>query len=87
MHTEKLLALLLLVAPATSTTFTQAPQSPPPGPTFEVVSIKRSTASFGPGFTSSVTQRPDGGFAMTNQPVSALFTLAYPMTAMVGPPT
>jgi uncharacterized protein (TIGR03435 family) len=87
MHSENLVVLALLVAASTSTTSTQAPsQSPLPRPAFEVVSIRRSTAVIGPGFSSGMTERPDGGFTMTNQPVRALFLRAYPMTNIVGLP-
>jgi uncharacterized protein (TIGR03435 family) len=84
MRFTRSVVVVLLLGAATPTVFTQAsPQSAPSGPTFEVVSIKRSV---GLGSGGPISQRPDGGFMMTNQPVRTLFTLAYPMTNVVGLP-
>ena len=53
-------------------------QSPPPGPTFDVVSVKKHVAQPGPmGLSSSVNMRPDGGFTMTNIPVPTLIARAH----------
>ena len=53
-------------------------QSPPSGPTFDVVSIKKHVAEPGPmRLSSSVNMRPDGGFTMTNIPVLTLIARAH----------
>jgi uncharacterized protein (TIGR03435 family) len=71
----RILTLLIVVA-ATAHVFAQSPAQPTPaGPTFDVVSIKRNTTS---ALGSTVNQRPDGGFAMTNIPLSTLVGRAYP---------
>ena len=50
----------------------------PPGPTFDVVSVKKHIAQPGPmGLSSSVNMRPDGGFTMTNIPVPTLIARAH----------
>jgi uncharacterized protein (TIGR03435 family) len=92
MRIARLAVLVLSVAAATSTVFTQAsPQSSPAGPTFEVVSIKPNVTDQATGrpLGSNVNQRPDGGFTMTNIPVGTLISRAYPFAApidMVGLP-
>jgi uncharacterized protein (TIGR03435 family) len=61
----------------------------PPGPTFDVVSIKRHVAQPGlPPFGSNSNQRPDGGFTMTNVPAALLISRAYSSAPadMVGLP-
>jgi len=56
-----------------------AQQPPSTGPAFDVVSIKRNTSQFGPGYvTGLVTWRPDGGVTMTNIPVGTIISRAYP---------
>jgi uncharacterized protein (TIGR03435 family) len=66
-------------------------QSPPSGPTFDVVSIKRHVAQPGAlAFGSTQNQRPDGGFTLTNIPAATLISHAYPPNPpadMVGLPT
>jgi uncharacterized protein (TIGR03435 family) len=90
MRIARLAVLVMLLAAATSTVFTQAPpQSSPAGPTFEVVSIKRNVTEQAAGrpVGSNVIQRPDGGFTMTNIPLGTLISRAYPFAApMVGLP-
>jgi hypothetical protein len=53
----------------------QVPQSAPAGPVFEVVSIKPNTSG---QVGSTLNQRPDGGFAITNVTAAALIVRAYP---------
>lgn len=92
MRNASLAVLVLFVATATSTVFTQASlQSSPTGPTFEVVSIKRSVTDRADARSlgSNVNQRPDGGFTMTNVFVGTLVSRAYPPAGpidMVGLP-
>src|SRR5689334_21798296 len=78
---------LALVAASTTSVLTQAPpQSSIGGPTFEVVSIKLNVAN---QLNQSLNQRPDGGFTMTNIPISTLITRVYPFTTareMLGLP-
>jgi uncharacterized protein (TIGR03435 family) len=59
-------------------------QQPAPGPSFEVVSIKRSD----PGATSGgIRIRPDGQLTMTNQGLSSIIRTAYPSAVeIVGLP-
>ena len=82
-----ILRLAVLVLAATSTVLAQAsPQSPPTGPTFDVVSIKQSVTNRAP---ANVNQRPDGGIIMTNIPVGMVISRAYPFAPpmdMVGLP-
>src|SRR5262245_13284975 len=53
-------------------------QSPPQSPTFDVVSVKKHVAQPGPmGLSSNVSMRPDGGFTMTNIPVTTLIARAH----------
>ena len=52
-------------------------------PRFEVVSVKPND---GPGTSSSLSQRPDGGFTMVNMPVRTLITQAYGAGEIVGLP-
>lgn len=53
-------------------------QAPAPGPTFDVVSIKRHIPEPGvQGLNSTQNQRPDGGFTMTNIPAAILIGRAY----------
>jgi uncharacterized protein (TIGR03435 family) len=74
-------AFALLTAATASTLFPETPsQSQSVEPTFEVVSIKPSTAVIGPGFSSGVVPRPDGGFRGTNIPAGTLIARAYPPT-------
>lgn len=49
-------------------------------PTFDVVSIRRSAPVVpgGPPFGSPIEERPDGGIALTNVPVTTLISRAYP---------
>jgi uncharacterized protein (TIGR03435 family) len=82
MRFAMLAASLVLVTAATSNLLSQVQvPAPPPAavePTFEVVSIKPSTAVVGPGFSSGLVQLPDGGFTVTNLPVGTLISRAYP---------
>jgi uncharacterized protein (TIGR03435 family) len=71
---SRLAVLALLIAAATSEVLAQTPSPPAFGPTFDVVSIKRNTS----GISSGFTDRPDGGFTMTNVPVRTLIFRAYP---------
>jgi uncharacterized protein (TIGR03435 family) len=74
----------IVILTATVSVFTQAPA---PGPTFDVVSIKRHVAQPGPqGFNSNRSQRPDGGFTMTNVFVTTLILRAYPYSFVEGLP-
>jgi hypothetical protein len=60
-------AFALVIASLTAVLAQQPPSTPP---TFDVVSIKRNTSQFGPGYVSGlVTWRPDGGVTMTNSAV------------------
>src|SRR5688572_24876213 len=65
------------VVAATVSVFTQAQ-----GPAFDVVSIRKHVpAASAPGgfpFSSTQVQRPDGGFIMTNVPVTSLIVRLYP---------
>jgi uncharacterized protein (TIGR03435 family) len=71
-------AFALVIA---SLTAVLAQQPPSTGPAFDVVSIKRNTSQFGPGYvTGLVTWRPDGGVTMTNIPVGTIISRAYPGT-------
>jgi uncharacterized protein (TIGR03435 family) len=86
MRTHTAAAHPLLVAALTSIVYAGASaQSPPTGPTFEVVSIKRNVAG---QLGSKVNQRPDGGFTMTNIPAGTLISRAYSQAPidMVGLP-
>ena len=67
----------LLLAALTSPAFTQTSTPPTPaGPTFDVVSIKRNTTNT---LSSALpVERPDGGFRMTNIPVTTFIARAYP---------
>jgi uncharacterized protein (TIGR03435 family) len=68
--------------------------TPSTGPTFDVVSVKRNTASTSASaspavrFSSTVTQRPDGGLTMLNVPAGTLVARAYSAAPidMVGLP-
>jgi uncharacterized protein (TIGR03435 family) len=61
-------------------------QSPPSGPTFDVVSIRRHIQQSGPqAFNSTQNQRPDGGFTMTNVRIVTLIYRAYPEAANAEP--
>lgn len=51
-------------------------------PTFDVVSIRRNTG----GAPGSAIQRPDGGFTLSNSPVSVLISRAYPGIDSTGLP-
>src|SRR5215208_4086063 len=51
-------------------------------PAFDVVSIRRTTGR-APGTSN---QRPDGGFTLTNIPVSVLVSRAYPGIDVTGLP-
>ena len=46
-----------------------------PGPTFDVVSVKRNTNE---RLTSNFNQRPDGALTITNLPVGVVISYAYP---------
>src|SRR5688500_11780218 len=71
-----LLFVLVALAPAIGA---QAPE-----PRFEVVSVKPHG---GPGTSMSMSQRPDGGFAMVNMQVRTLITQAYgPVSDVIGLP-
>jgi uncharacterized protein (TIGR03435 family) len=65
-------------------------QAPPPGPTFDVVSVKRNVADPSAGFSGTMmNQRPDGGLTMTRVPAMLILAIAYqPMSTadMVGLP-
>lgn len=56
-------------------TITSALAQSPPGPTFDVVSIKRNTSN---SLGNSMRQAPDGGFTMVNSSVQFLIASAYP---------
>jgi uncharacterized protein (TIGR03435 family) len=85
---------LLMTAAGTPGVLSQAPApSVPAGPTFEVVSIKRSAAAQSADpivrLSSSQNQRPDGGFTMTNIAAGTLIARAYPPAVpadMIGLP-
>jgi uncharacterized protein (TIGR03435 family) len=86
MRIARLALLPLLLAALTSRALTQALSSPP-GPTFDVVSIKLNTTGNLP--TGPPVERPDGGLRMTRVPVSVLIARAYPPAVpieMVGLP-
>jgi uncharacterized protein (TIGR03435 family) len=75
MSISRTVALWFVLAASTFTGATQAPSQPTNGgPTFDVVSIKRS----GEGSRSSINERPDGGLTVINYPLGALITRAYP---------
>src|SRR5262245_19189755 len=70
-------AFVFIAIVATGLVLTAA-QSPPVGPTFEVVSIKRNAASQSGRFENPINQqRPDGGFTMTRVAVGVLISRAY----------
>ena len=88
MRIARLAVLPLLSAALTAHVFTQiSAPSPAAGSTFDVVSIKRNTTG---ALTFALpVQRPDGGFRMTNIPVTTLITRAYPQAIpieMIGLP-
>src|SRR6185436_4880273 len=63
--------------------FTQTPTSPmPPGPTFDVVSIKRNMS---PNLVIGNTriERPDGSFSLTRVPVIELLNRAFSFSPTV----
>jgi len=73
-------ASALMIVAASAVVFAQTAV----GPTFDVVSIKRHIPEPGPlGLNQMQNQRPDGGFTMTNFPVSTLIARAYPPTLPV----
>jgi uncharacterized protein (TIGR03435 family) len=67
--------LLLLFGVVTSGILAQ---TPPAGPTYDVVSIKRTEAVP----TSPPVERPDGGFRMTGASAVALINRAFPVPAV-----
>ena len=70
----------LLVAALASTLFTHASAQSPPGPTFDVVWIKRNTSGDIRRFSAS--QLPDGGVRLVNATIMTLLVRAYsPLTA------
>jgi uncharacterized protein (TIGR03435 family) len=73
----RIAALAALVSSIGAAWLNAVAQSPPvsAGPTFDVVSIKRAPAD---ARGSGNSQRPDGGFTMTNGGVGTLIALAYP---------
>ena len=80
-------ALVLSIALGTAVAAAQAP-SPPAGPRFEVVSIKRNSSNaFG---SNGSSERPDGSFTLLNVPMMTLVGRAqFPAIApvdMVGLP-
>ena len=80
-------ALVLSIALGTAVASAQAP-SPPAGPRFEVVSIKRNNSNaFG---SNGSSERPDGSFTLVNVPMMTLVGRAqFPAIApvdMVGLP-
>jgi len=83
-------AFVFIAIVATGLVLTAA-QSPPAGPTFEVVSIKRNAASQSGRFENPINQqRPDGGFTMTRVAVGVLISRAYEPASpgeMVGMPS
>ncbi|HEY1304677.1 MAG TPA: TIGR03435 family protein [Vicinamibacterales bacterium] len=87
---RKGLALVFVAIVATGLVLTAA-QSPPAGPTFDVVSIKRNAASQAGRFENPINQqRPDGGFTMTRVAVGVLISRAYDPASpgeMVGLPS
>lgn len=70
-------ASMVVLACAAGAAQTTAPQ--PPGPRFEAVSIKRNTSGT---LGATINERPDGGFTMTNIPVTTLIGRAW----LVGVP-
>lgn len=77
--------IVVLATLAAAATHAQAPASQPTtAPRYEVVSIKPHN---GPGTSTSMMQRPDGGFTMINMPVRTLITQAYgPAADVIGLP-
>jgi uncharacterized protein (TIGR03435 family) len=76
MRVRLMLAAPLLVA-LTPLVAAQTITAPPTaGPRFEVVSVKRNTTGT---LGSTVAERPDGGFTMTNIPATLLIGRAYPV--------
>jgi uncharacterized protein (TIGR03435 family) len=77
-----LAAVVFFVMASVPSVLTQAPPAPA-GPTFDVVSVKRNTASTSPSappqvrFNSTVRQSPDGGLTMLNVPAGTLVARAY----------
>ena len=59
----------------------QAFAQTPPGPTFEVVSIRPHTTDPNSG---SWQQRPDGGYVMVNGSIRRLIATAYPTSSPTG---
>jgi uncharacterized protein (TIGR03435 family) len=59
----------------TSEAWTQTAPQRSAGPTYDVVSVKRNMST---ALGSDVIRRPDGGFSITNVPVSSVIPLAYP---------
>ena len=75
----------VLLAATTFSVFVPASaQSPVTVQTFEVVSIKRNISVPGPGFFSSVSERPDGGLIAANVPVATLISRAYPSAVPIA---
>jgi len=79
------LSLIVSMAAAGVHGLAQTPASAPATPVFDVVSIKPHT---GDTFSSSMRQRPDGGFAVINLTLPILLAQAYPVrnTDIIGLP-
>ncbi len=80
LRVSRLAASLLAWAATGMSLLAQAPASPTAGPTFDVVSVKRTTqtGSFGQPLNPGIRLRPDGGITMTNVPVALIISRAYP---------
>jgi uncharacterized protein (TIGR03435 family) len=77
MSVARIVALSVLVAAAVEVR-AQAPAQPAaPGPTFDVVSIRRAPENPGGPVTIGVTDRPDGGLTATRVLVTTLIGRAY----------
>src|SRR5688500_4305787 len=75
MRIVRLIAVAVLLIGLTASVRAQTATPPASaGPRFEVVSVKRNTAG---ALGSTVDERPDGGFTMTNIPVTTLIGRAY----------
>jgi uncharacterized protein (TIGR03435 family) len=76
MRIARALALPLFLSASLPVVLAQTPAPGSGGPTFDVVSIKPNTGGIMVNPTQS--QRPDGGFTLTNMPVGTLVARAYP---------
>lgn len=74
MRITRITAVALIAGAAAATPLAQAPAGQPLSPSFDAVSI-RPTATGALG--STFNERPNGGFTMTNMPVTTLIGRAY----------